>query len=60
MTRSNWDQATDPRPETECPRCGETRLVEHVEDSHTAMFCNVCARAWRIEPPKKRGEDAFD
>lgn len=47
--RSNWDHATDPRPERECPHCGEDRLVEQVG---LQMVCMVCALTWRV-PQKK-------
>ncbi len=48
MTRSNWDQATKPK-ETECPRCGEDRLIDLVESPrHPVMYCNVCGHNWRV------------
>lgn len=49
MSRGNWDQATAPRPATECPRCGEDRLTEPtVTPTHTLMYCNICALSWRV------------
>lgn len=41
--RSNWARATDPRPELECPRCGDDRQTERIG---AQLFCNVCSLSW--------------
>lgn len=32
-------------PEIRCPGCGETRLIERVQNS-VRWICSVCSRTW--------------
>lgn len=58
--KSNWAHATSavPRPERECPRCGEERMVDLVDSpKHPMMYCNMCGHNWRLRVKSKDAHD---
>lgn len=52
--RTEWARATDPQPDRECPKCGESGPMIDLVDTprHPMMYCNVCGTNWRVSPRK--------